>query len=308
MTDRAAGEEEEHDDVGPEDERPMTFWEHLAELRKRMMWALGFLFIGFFVAWEFKEVMLEYLVLPFAESWKAEGLPGGTTLHFQSPGAAFTAYFKLAMMGGAALASPMIFYQIWSFIAPGLYRKEKRYVIPFVVLASVLFVGGGLFGWRTAFPITFSYFLSMSGAVGTDVTITPTVMMGEYISFVTQMLLGFGIIFLIPLFLLFLSLAGVVNYRQLIRFGRYFIFISFVVAALLTPPDITSQVIMAVPMSLLYFLSIGLVYIFGKRSPEEEEAREAKKKAKQDAKDAKAAKKKAAADAKAAKKAAKKKK
>jgi sec-independent protein translocase protein TatC len=266
------GDVEKAEEDTPEADKPMTFWEHLDELRRRLLWALGAFFIGCIIGWEFKEQILEFLVIPFDESWKAEGLAGSTTLHFASPGAAFIAYFKLAMIGGGVLASPMIFYQLWSFVAPGLYAREKRYVIPFVILSTALFIGGGLFGWRTAFPITFSYFLSMSGAVGDTVTITPTVMMAEYISFVMQLLLGFGLIFEIPLLLTFLALAGAVNYRQLIKFSRYFIFISFIVAALLTPPDVTSQLIMAIPMCLLYLVSIGLVYIFGPKVPPAEPA------------------------------------
>jgi len=247
----------------------MTFWEHLDELRSRLIWSIVAFFACCFVAWEFKEKMLAALVKPFVDSWLARGIPGTPSLHFAAPAAAFVAYFKLAMIGGLALAAPVIFYQLWGFIAPGLYAKEKRFVIPFVLFSTVLFVGGGYFGWRTAFPIAFNYFLSMSGTVGTQgVVIQPTVMMNEYIGFVSQMLLGFGIIFEIPVICLFLSVAGIVNYLHLIRFGRWFILTAFVIAAVITPPDVTSQLLMAVPMCLLYFFSIGLAYFFGKAPSE----------------------------------------
>lgn len=270
-----AGEEREAATAdGYIEDTPMTFWEHLEELRKRIIYSVLAFVAACFGAWEFRERILAVLVKPFADSWKAQHIPGEPSLHFGAPGAAFLAYVKLAMIGGAAAAAPIIFYQLWSFVAPGLYAREKKIVIPFVLLSTVLFVGGGFFGWRAAFPITFDYFLSMSGTVGEQaITITPTVMMGEYLDFCSQMLLAFGLIFEIPLVSLFLSIAGVVNYLHLIQFGRWFVMVAFVVAAIVTPPDATSQIIMAVPMCILYVLSIGLAYIFGK--PPTEAQREA---------------------------------
>ncbi|MGK4004638.1 twin-arginine translocase subunit TatC [Sorangium sp. So ce1036] len=271
----ASAEEEAGED------KPMSFWEHLDELRKRLVRSVLVFFLACIVGWEVREKLLHFLTVPFVEAWKSEGLAGNPSLHFGAPAAAFVAYFKLSMLGGAALASPFIFYQLWAFIAPGLYAREKKFVIPFVLFSTLLFVGGGLFGWRAAFPISFGYFLSMAGTVGSGegVTITPTVMMGDYLDFVAQLLLGFGIIFEIPLIVLFLSIAGVVNYLQLILFGRWFVLVAFIVAALLTPPELTSQLVMAVPMCLLYVLSIGLAYVFGK--PPTEAQREAYRKRKE---------------------------
>lgn len=243
----------------------MTFWEHLEELRKRLIRSVLAFIVGCLAAWEVKERILDALWKPFADSWHAQKVPGDPTLHFATPSAQFVAYVKLSMIGGAAIAAPIIFYQIWSFIAPGLYAKEKKFVVPFVFFSSLLFVGGGYFGWRIAFPITFDYFLSMAGSAESHhVTITPTLMIGEYIDFVTQMLVGFGIVAEIPLFILFLSVAGIVNYLQLIRWGRWYILAAFIVAAIVTPPDATSQLVMAIPMCLLYGASIGLAYFFGK--------------------------------------------
>lgn len=256
-------EEDDGDEGGP----PMTFWEHLDELRKRLVWSVIAFFVCCMVAWEFKEVVMNYLSIPFHEAWAAQKLPGNAELHFDAPGAIFTAYFKLSMIVGIGMASPIIFYQLWSFVAPGLYAKEKKFVIPFVLSSSLLFVGGGLFGYKTAFPIMFNYFLGLSGNIGA-LSITPTVMMSQYIDFVSQLLLCFGLIFEIPLFLLFLSIAGIVNYLHLITFGRWFVLASFVIAAIITPPDATSQLLMAVPMCALYVVSIGLAYIFGKKPTE----------------------------------------
>jgi sec-independent protein translocase protein TatC len=270
------------------DEGAMTFWEHLDELRKRLVYSVVAFIVCCIVAWEVREHLLAFLVKPFAESWAAQGLPGKPTLHFGAPGAAFTAYLRLSLLGGICLAAPVIFYQLWSFIAPGLYAREKRFVIPFVVLSTLLFVGGGLFGWRTAFPITFDYFLSLSGSVGGQgLTVTPTIMMGDYIEFVSHMLIAFGVIFELPLVILFLSIAGVVNYLTLIRFGRWFVLIAVIAAGLFTPPEVTSQLLMAVPLIVLYFLSIGLAYLFGKKPTDEQRAAYAK--AREEARAARAA-------------------
>jgi sec-independent protein translocase protein TatC len=253
----------------------MTIWEHLDELRSRVVRALIAYVIGASVAWGFREQILAWLWKPYAESWKEQGIAGDPTLNFAAPSDAFKAYLKLSLIGGLMLAAPVIFYQLWAYIAPGLYKKEKKFVLPFVFFSTVLFVGGGLFGWRVAFPITFSYLLSLAGtAQGSGLAIHPVVMMGEYLDFVSQMLLAFGITFELPLFILFLSIAGIVNYLQLIRFGRWFVLIAFVVGAILTPPETTSQIAMSVPLCVLYFVSIGLAYLFGKRPTKEQIAKD----------------------------------
>lgn len=275
----ASRPEDREDDKESEediDDKPMTFWEHLDELRKRVMWSVASFFLACFAAWELREWMWGVLVAPWIQAWQSQKIQNAPSLHFVAPGEAFVANVKLSMLGGAAIAAPIIFYQLWSFVAPGLYAREKRFVIPFVLFSTALFLGGGYFGWKLAFPITFDYFLSLSGSVGFGanvVQIMPTVTMESYLDFCIQMLLAFGLIFEIPLFILFLSVAGIVNYLHLIRFGRWFILVSFVLAAILTPPDATSQVIMAVPMCILYGVSIGVAWLFGK--PPTEAQREA---------------------------------
>ena len=252
--------------------KPMSFWEHLEELRRRLIWSVIAFFAGCFAAWEVHEEMFRILRQPFDQAWIAQKLAGPPAFHFNSPQGSFIAYFRISMIGGVALAAPFVFYQVWSFIAPGLYSKEKRYIVPFVFLSTVLFLGGGFFGWRVAFPISFNYFLSLSGD-GTDGgVIVPTIMMSEYIDFCTQMLLGFGLVFELPMLLLFLSIAGVINYLHLIMYGRYFILVAFIVAAIFTPPDVPDQLAMAIPMCILYGVSIGLVFLFGKKPTEEQKA------------------------------------
>lgn len=271
-----------------ENDQKMSFWEHLEELRGRLIRALAAYVAGAVIAWTYRDEILAWLWKPFAESWVAQGIPGEPTLNFAAPSDAFMAYMKLSLIGGLLIAAPVIFYQIWSFVAPGLYSKEKKYVIPFVLFSTLLFVGGGLFGWKIAFPITFDYFLGLAGAAkGAGLAIQPVVMMGEYLDFVTQILIAFGIVFELPLFILFLSIAGIVNYLQLLRFGRWFVLLAFVVGAALSPPDTTSQIVMSVPLCILYFASIGLAYLFGKRpTPEQIAADKARREARrQEARD-----------------------
>lgn len=255
----------------PEDDKMMSLWEHLDELRVRLTRAAGSYVIAMFAAWAVKDPILAWLWKPFVESWKAENLPGEPKLHFAAPGDAFMAYFKLSMIAGLGLAAPIIFYQIWAFIAPGLYRKERRYAVAFVLTSSFFFVGGGLFGWRMAFPISFQYFLGLTvDAAHAGITLEPTVMVGDYLDFVAQMLLAFGLIFELPLLLTFLSVIGLVNYLQLYRFGRWFIMIASILGAVLSPPDTTSMIVMTVPLIVLYFVSIGLAYFFGQKPTEAE--------------------------------------
>ena len=248
------------------DEKSMTFWEHLDELRTRLRRCLIAFGIASVAAWTAREYVFTALVYPFRRAWVEQGLPGTANLHFAAPSDAFIAYMRQSMIAGLAISLPVIFWQLWAFIAPGLYAKEKKTALLFVVSSTGLFVVGGAFAWYVAAPIAFGYFLSLSGDIGTNgIAITPTVMMTDYLDFVGKMFLAFGLIFEIPLVSLFLSIAGIVDYKQMWRFGRWFIMLAFVVGAVLTPPDVASQLIMAVPMCLLYFSSIGLAYLFGKK-------------------------------------------
>ena len=253
------------------DDRSLSFWEHLDELRARLIRGVVAYVAGVTVVWTFRDPILAWLWKPFADSWREQKIQGDPALHFAAPSDIFAAYLKLSMIGGLLVAAPFIFWQLWMFIAPGLYAKEKKFVLPFVVSSSVLFVGGGLFGWRVAFPITFGYFLELAGsATGAGIQMQPVVMIPEYLDFVGQMLLAFGLVFELPLLILFLSMAGIVNWLQLWNFGRWFILVAFTVGAIVTPPDTTSQLVMSIPLCLLYFVSIGLAWMFGKRpSPEE---------------------------------------
>ena len=245
----------------------MTFWEHLEELRSRMIRALLAFIVGAVVAWIFKEQLLIILTTPFVDGWHGE--EGSTaSLHFPAPQSLFLAYVKLALLGGFILALPFALYQVWAFIAPGLYKKEKRLALPFVVSSCLLFATGAYFGWRVVFPLAFDYLLGYSEVpFDAPLRVEPTVMIGEYISFVTQALLAFGAVFEIPVVVFFLSVAGLVNHTHLIKFSRYFIVIAFILAAIITPPDPLSQLLLAGPLVVLYAISIGIAWIFGKKTP-----------------------------------------
>jgi sec-independent protein translocase protein TatC len=253
------------------EEHSMTFWEHLEELRKRLIrMALAFI-LGGIVAWIFREPLLMWLTKPYVDAWKAGKLAGNAALHFPAPASLFIEYIKLAMLGGLVLALPIMLYQLWAFIAPGLYSREKRLAIPFVVSSCALFAGGGYFGWKVAFPVAFQYLLGFSGTVG-GLEVMPTVMVGEYIEFVSRMLIAFGVVFELPVLVFFLSVAGLVTHRHLIKFARYFVVIAFVIAAVITPPDIASQLLLAIPLCLLYVVSIGIAWIFSRPKKANEEA------------------------------------
>ena len=184
---------------------------------------------------------------------------------------------RVGLTAGIVLACPVWFYQLWAFIAPGLYSNERRLAIPFVLSSTTLFVTGALFGWKIAFPLAFRYLLDFAGPVGTQgFEVKPTVMVDDYLDFVSRMLIAFGATFQLPVLIFFLSVAGIVNYRQLIRFGRYFIVIAFVLSAILTPPDITSQVLLATPLLVLYGISIGISYVITRKRVRELDSKASK--------------------------------
>jgi len=173
---------------------------------------------------------------------------------------AFFTYLKVALLGGIFVASPVILYQIWLFAAPALYSREKKYVVPFVVSSTLLFVGGAAFGYFVVFPFGFKFFMGFA----TDL-IQPAPKLKEYLSFCSMLLLAFGLIFELPLFIFFLAKLRVVDARMLARNRRYVILGMFVVAATLTPPDVVTQLMMVGPLLLLYEVSIWIAKIVGKK-------------------------------------------
>jgi len=242
----------------------MTFWEHLEELRSRLVKSIIAVCLGVALAWIYRQPLLAWLTRPFVLAWQKDKLGPIATLHFGSPAALFVGYVKLSVIGGCVFALPVILYQLWAFVAPGLYSKEKRLALPFVVCSCALFAAGGWFGWRVAFPVAFRYLLGFSGQVaGTALSVTPTVMIDDYLTFVGRMLVAFGLVFELPIVVFFLAIAGIVNYRQLIRYARHFIVAAFLLAAIVTPPDVVSQLLLAIPLCVLYAVSIVVAWAVG---------------------------------------------
>ncbi len=250
----------------PEEQAPegMTLWEHLEELRGRLVKMIIAFLIGCIAAWHKKEFLLELLTKPFVAAWKKGHHSTGAALHFPAPAALFIAYIRIAALAGFVFSLPLILWQLWAFIAPGLYQKEKRYAVPFVVTSCLLFGGGAYFGWKVAFPLAFQFLLNLGDKVG-ELEVQPTVMISEYLDFVTRMLLAFGGAAELPIVAFFLSVAGLITHKHLIKFFRYFLVIDFIVAAIVTPPDVMSQLLLAIPLCLLYVLSIGVAWVFGRK-------------------------------------------
>ena len=196
----------------------MTIWEHLDELRKRVTRAAIALFVSAGTCWAFHEKLFAWVARPYEVAWREHGFPGAPEFQTLGPADAFVGYLQLSLVGGVVIAIPVIFYQLWAFISPGLYSKEKRLIAPFVFFSSSLFVSGVLFAYYVAFPFTLKYFFSLLGqvdAAGTVLTQRPT--LGFYLDFATDMFLAFGAVFELPLFISFLVLAGIVTPMQLLR-------------------------------------------------------------------------------------------
>jgi len=287
----ATDPEEELTHVEPEEDVKMTIWEHLGELRKRITRAAIGLVAGAVLCWTFREKLLAWLTVPYTTAWTEafkEAAAKGERPELQTlaPADAFVNYMQLALVGGVILSAPIIFYQLWAFISPGLYAKEKRYIVPFVLFSSTLFGSGVAFAYYVALPFSFPFFFSLLGQVG-GITLQTRPTMEYYLDFVEHMLLAFGVVFELPLFIGFLALAGIVTPMQLIKFSRYAIVASFVVGAFVTPgPEISSQIAVSSALIGLYFLSVGLSFIVAKKKdPDDDPKTKKKKKKKEEPKD-----------------------
>jgi len=227
----------------------MTFTEHLEELRYRLIRILISIGIGFLISYGFSKQIFYIISLPLLKV-----LPKGNNLIFTALPEAFFTYLKVSFFSGIVIASPYILYQIWKFISPGLYPHEKRYVIPFVIVATFFFTAGILFAYFVVFPFGFKFFISFQNEY---IKALPS--LKQYLSFCLKLLFAFGVIFDLPVFMFFMAKIGIVNSKLLIKNRKYVIVLIFVVAAILTPPDIFTQFCMALPLLLLYEISILVV-------------------------------------------------
>ncbi|OGR14225.1 MAG: twin arginine-targeting protein translocase TatC [Desulfobacterales bacterium RIFOXYA12_FULL_46_15] len=239
-------------------EERSPFTEHLSELRDRLMRSAIAVGVGFCIAYFFKEKLFEILTAPLV---KAIGDNKNTQMIFTGLPEAFFTYLKVSLITGIVVSTPVLFYEFWMFVSPGLYRDEKKYFLPIVLLSLVFFILGSSFGYFIAFPYGFQFFLEFS----TD-TIHAMLSMKEYLSFASTLLLAFGFIFELPLVLAFMARMGLVTVSFLQRNRKYAILIIFIVAAVLTPgPDVISQLLMAGPLMILYEIGIIGARIFGKK-------------------------------------------
>jgi sec-independent protein translocase protein TatC len=257
---------------GPNDDVRMSIWEHLEELRRRIVKAALAVAVGTIAAWSFRERELAWLVSPYQHAWSTH-FKKDLVLQTLAPADAFLGYFELSLTAGLCAAAPVIFYQLWAFISPGLYRKEKRLIFPFVLFSTTLFLSGVAFAYYVAFPFTFNYFLSLLGPVRDGVELTQIVTLEFFLDFSTRFLLAFGAVFELPLFIAFLVLANIVTPKQLLGFGRWATVLAFIVGAIVTPgPEVTSQLAVSLALIGLYFLSIPIAYLLKGKKAEGEAA------------------------------------
>ncbi len=235
----------------------MSLMDHLRELRHRLLYALAAVFVGFLACWAVVEPIFNVLTTPMLEV-----LPAGSSAMYTTLPEAFFTRLYIAFMAGIFLASPFIFYQIWAFISPGLYKEEKRFILPLAAVSAVFFLAGGLFCYFVVFHFAFSFFVSYASK---EIVAMPKI--SEYLDFVLKLLLAFGFTFEMPIFSFFLSRMGIVTADRMRSFRRYAVLAIFILAAILTPPDVVSQLLMALPMLILYEVSILVAAAFG-RKPE----------------------------------------
>jgi sec-independent protein translocase protein TatC len=233
----------------------MSFLEHLDELRKRIVHVAAYIAIGMVVCWCFHKQIYDFLSAPLSKS-----LPSGQKLVFTNITDPFTVYMKVAFLAGIFLTIPFTLFEVWKFIAPGLYRKEKKYVVPFLVSSIFLFASGGLFCYYLVLPAAFKVLIELGSAW------TPMIKADEYLDFSNMMLLGFGLIFEMPVIAAFLSIFGIVTAGFLWRKFKYSIVIIIALAAIISPTgDAFNLMLWSAPMILLYIISIGAAAIFGWR-------------------------------------------
>jgi sec-independent protein translocase protein TatC len=244
----------------------MGFLDHLEELRKRIVYSIVAVAVGTGLSWGYRVRIYAVMQKPIMDALRTHGL--AEKLVYLNPTDPFNMYLKIAMLAGLFLTSPFVLYQVWMFISPGLYRNEKRYVMPFMVSTITLFTLGGYFGYRIAYPRALDFFIGFSGQF------QPMITVGEYTQLFLSIVIGMGLIFEMPILVFFLAFMGIMTPSFMIKNFRYAILVIFVLAAIVTPtPDIVNMCVFAAPMLALYALSIGVAYIV---HPKQRQARKEK--------------------------------
>jgi sec-independent protein translocase protein TatC len=251
------------DETAHTDERAegrMSFFDHLAELRKRIVWSLVPTLIGLIVCFRFSDRIILFMRRPLEKM--------GVQLVALTPTEAFWTSMKVSMIAGLFVAMPVILWQVWAFVSPGLHQHERRFAIPFVLVGSLLFLGGAAFALLLVVPFALEFLLNFGKSQG----IQPMISVSSHVDFVIKFTMAFGLVFELPLALTLLSLLGFVTPAFLNRNRKYAILINFIIAAVLTPtPDIFNQALMAGPLCLLYEVGIVSAWIFGRRKPRKAE-------------------------------------
>lgn len=238
----------------------MTLIEHLEELRRRLVVVVATVFVTFLGSWYFAPTIFHWLEAPILRF-----LPKGDKLAFTGLVDPFMLYIKVALLAGIFVASPIILWQVWLFLRPGLYRHERRMAGPFIIFTTFFFIAGGYFGYRIAFPMVVRFLLN----VGSDFRQVVTIQ--TYFSMMSKILLGLGLVFELPIFIFFLARIGLVTPRQLIKWFRWAVLLIFILAAVITPtPDIATQSVFALPMIGLYLLGVLIAWIFGRKRRDDE--------------------------------------
>ena len=248
------------------DAQPLT--SHLEELRKRLMIASIAWLVAFLGCYSVAERLFQFISEPVRQA-----LPEGSSLVFISATEPFFTLLKVAALAGLVVAFPVIIWQVWGFIAPGLYANEKKLAIPFVLFSSLCFGSGTYFGFTLVFPMVFSFLVQYGTGVG---GIEAMLSMGQYLTLAMRLLLAFGLVFELPIVIFFLARLGVVDHKWLAKNRKIALLLAFVIGAVLTPPDLFSQASIALPFIILYEVGILVARLFGKKKPvaDEEDALE----------------------------------
>lgn len=245
----------------------MSFLDHLEELRRRLIYSILAVTVGFFACWNYHEFIFSFVQRPIMDALRHNGM--AEKLVYLNPTEPFNLYLKVAALAGLFVTSPIVLYQVWMFISPGLYRNEKRYVFPFMFATVLLFLSGGLFAYKMVYPAALTFLIDYGKQF------QPMITIGEYTDLFLTIMIGMGVIFELPILVFFLSLMGIVTAGWMWRNLRYSILVIFIIAAIITPTtDILNMCIFAAPMVALYILSIGIAFLV---HPKQRKARQARK-------------------------------